>query len=449
MENYLTVTAVTKYIKRKIDMDNHLKSILVRGEISNFKHHNRGHMYLTIKDDRSRIQSVMFQGNNRFLKFVPENGMNVLIEGDISVFEAYGQYQLYIRKMEPDGIGELYVAFEQLKKKLQTVGLFGDEHKKQIPVYPKHIGIITSASGAAVRDIITTINRRYPLVETTVLPAVVQGENAKYSISHTIEKANNLHMFDLLIVGRGGGSIEDLWAFNEEEVAYAIYHSNIPVISAVGHETDTTISDFVADKRAPTPTGAAEISVPSTDELKKRIQVMERTMSHILNTKLKNTSDRLKQYEKSYAFRYPKHLISQKEQELDTHTERLEKVIRSDIQQKEKQYSQTHARLLSLHPAAELKRLKKELERLTRLQASFMQKILSDKSSRLYNTMDKLALLNPLETMKRGYAIPFAKDETIIHSVNQVNEDDHISVKLSDGALDCRILEIKEETPDE
>src|SRR5699024_2499580 len=249
MENYLTVSAVTKYMKRKMDTDPHLKRILIRGEISNFKHHNRGHMYLTLKDEQSRIQAVMFKGNNSYLRFVPENGMNVLIQGDISVFEPFGQYQLYIQKMEPDGIGALYVAFEQLKKKLQSIGMFHEAHKKSLPSFPEHIGIITSPTGAAVRDIITTINRRYPLAETTLLPTLVQGENAKKSISDAIKRANDLNMFDVLIVGRGGGSIEDLWAFNEEEVAYAIYESNIPIISAVGHETDNTISDYVADKR--------------------------------------------------------------------------------------------------------------------------------------------------------------------------------------------------------
>lgn len=449
MENYLTVTAVTKYIKRKLDMDNHLKGILLRGEISNFKHHSRGHMYLTIKDDTSRIQSVMFKGNNRYLKFVPENGMNVLIEGDISVFEAFGQYQLYIKKMEPDGIGALYVAFEQLKKKLQSLGLFHDEQKKQIPEYPKHIGIITSSTGAAVRDIITTINRRYPLVQTTVLPAIVQGEDAKHSVSETIKHANTLNLFDLLIVGRGGGSIEDLWAFNEEVVAYAIHHSDIPIISAVGHETDTTISDFVADKRAPTPTGAAEISVPSTQELKKRLLTMERNMSQILKTKRQNAADMLKRYEASYAFRYPKQLMSQKEQELDTHKERLEKATHSDLRQNKKQYAQIHERLLAQHPVAEINRLKKELERLARLNNTFIDNIISEKSRQLRSLLDKLTLLNPLEIMKRGYAIPFQEDQTIIHSIAQVSKDDTIDVQLSDGALDCHVVQLKEKKPNE
>lgn len=253
IDKYLTVTAVTKYIKRKMDTDPHLKQILIKGEISNFKQHSRGHMYMTIKDSQTKIQAVMFAGNNRFLKFKPENGMNVLIKGEISVYEAYGQYQLYINQMEPDGIGSLYLAFEQLKEKLQKKGYFDPSIKKNIPLYPEHIGVITSPTGAAIRDIITTLRRRYPIVKITVIPVLVQGPNSPYSIKLAIEKANEIGGFDTLIVGRGGGSIEELWSFNEEIVAEAIYRSKIPIISAVGHETDVTISDFVADLRAPTP----------------------------------------------------------------------------------------------------------------------------------------------------------------------------------------------------
>src|SRR5690625_965256 len=230
-------------------------------------------MYLTIKDDQSRVQAVMFAGNNRKLKFTPEDGMNVLIRGEISVFEPYGQYQLYIRHMEPDGIGALYLAYEQLKDKLENKGYFDTNHKKKLPLYPKHIGIITSPTGAAVRDILTTIKRRYPIVQTTVIPVIVQGQLAADSIRKAIEFANQSDVYDLLIVGRGGGSIEDLWGFNKEIVADAIYHSNIPIISAVGHETDHTISDFVADLRAPTPTGAAELAVPSRFELLEKIGI--------------------------------------------------------------------------------------------------------------------------------------------------------------------------------
>src|SRR5699024_6314893 len=301
-DKYLTVTALTKYIKRKLSADPHLKNIWLKGEISNFKHHSRGHMYLTIKDDHARIQAVMFAGNNRRLKFRPENGMNVLIRGEIGVFEQFGQYQLYIRQMEPDGIGSLYLAFEQLKEKLHKQGYFDKTHKRDLPKFPENIGVITSPTGAAVRDIITTIKRRYPIAQTTVIPALVQGVNAPESIVDAINRANELTDCDVLIVGRGGGSIEELWSFNEEIVANAIFHSTIPVISAVGHETDITISDYVADVRAPTPTGAAEIAVPSQLELLDKINSIQRSLTRVLTDQITASQQNLNRMKQSYAF---------------------------------------------------------------------------------------------------------------------------------------------------
>src|SRR5690625_4791765 len=284
LDSYLTVTALTKYIKRKMEIDLHLQEVWIKGEISNFNHHNRGHMYLTLKDDQARIQSVMFAGNNRFLKFTPENGMNVLVKGYVSVFEPYGQYQLYIKTMEPDGIGALYLAYEQLKEKLAKEGLFDAERKRAIPPYPQKIGLITSKRGAAVRDIMTTIERRFPAVQLTIIHVNVQGESSAKEIVKAIKFANELKTFDTLIVGRGGGSIEDLWSFNEEIVARAIDASQIPIISAIGHETDTTISDFVADLRAPTPTAAAELAVPSRVDVQEHLHHMKARIANLLRS---------------------------------------------------------------------------------------------------------------------------------------------------------------------
>lgn len=247
---YVTVSALTKYIKRKFDVDPHLENIWIKGELSNVKIHTRGHIYFTLKDENARMQSVMFARQSERLPFKPENGMKVLVRGGISVYEPSGNYQLYAKEMQPDGVGALYLAYEELKKKLAGEGLFDDRYKKQIPAFPATIGVVTSPTGAAVRDVITTLKRRYPLVKVIVLPALVQGENASRSIVTRIEEANEKEICDVLIVGRGGGSIEELWAFNEEIVARAIFASNIPIISAVGHETDFTISDFVADIRA-------------------------------------------------------------------------------------------------------------------------------------------------------------------------------------------------------
>ncbi|MBP1950393.1 exodeoxyribonuclease VII large subunit [Virgibacillus litoralis] len=444
-DNYLTVTALTKYIKRKFDTDSHLKNIWLKGEISNFKHHSRGHMYLTIKDDNTRIQAVMFAGNNRTLKFTPENGMNVLIKGEIGVFEPYGQYQLYIQQMEPDGIGSLYLAFEQLKEKLHKQGFFDKSHKKELPRFPKSIGVITSPTGAAVRDIVTTIERRYPIVKTTVIPVLVQGPNAVQSIYNAINSANQQGGFDVLIVGRGGGSIEDLWSFNEEKVANAIFQSSIPVISAVGHETDITISDYVADLRAPTPTGAAEVAVPSQLELTDRINGMQRSLTRMMNENVLSSKQHLNRIKQSYAFRYPEHLITQKEQELDKHVERLEKTFNSEWKKKKDALININTRFEAQHPERQIERARKELKLFIKQTNYLMDKIVEQKSTSLNSAIEKLSLLNPLETMKRGYAIPYAQKGNIINSIYGVSENDQIDVKLSDGTLECRVLDVKEE----
>ncbi|MEN1970134.1 exodeoxyribonuclease VII large subunit [Lentibacillus sp. N15] len=444
-DKYLTVTALTKYIKRKFDTDPHLKVIWLRGEISNFKHHSRGHMYLTIKDEHSRIQAVMFAGNNRWLKFRPENGMKVLIKGEIGVFEPYGQYQLYIQQMEPDGIGALYLAFEQLKEKLHKQGYFDQDLKKALPKYPKHIGVITSPTGAAVRDIITTIKRRYPIVETTVIPVLVQGKNAAESIRRAIEYANEQATCDVLIVGRGGGSIEELWSFNEEVVAQAIFNSSIPIISAVGHETDTTISDFIADLRAPTPTGAAELAVPAQLELIDKIQGFTRSLTKAMQQHLSQADLHLNRLKAAYAFRYPQQLVVQKEQELDKQVERLDKALDHIVIDKQRSLQLINQRLASQHPRTQLVQLEKELKQLTKQHTTVMKQILERKSAEFTNIIEKLALLNPLETMKRGYAIPYTSNGQIIRKATAVNINDSISVRLADGLLACNVTNIEEE----
>ena len=291
---YLTVKALTKYIKRKFDADTHLRDVYVKGELSNVKVHSSGHIYFTLKDDAARITSVMFAMNAKSLKFVPESGMNVLVRGDINVFEVAGQYQLYAATIQPDGIGELFLAFEQLKKKLQQEGLFHPSRKKAIPTFPKKIGVVTSKTGAAIRDILTTLERRYPISEVIVFPSIVQGPQAAPSIVKSIEKANQVGDLDILIVGRGGGSIEDLWAFNEEVVARAIANSRVPIISAIGHETDTTIADFVSDLRAPTPTAAAEMAVPSKENLMQNILSLQSASLHFITKRITDEKNRYK-----------------------------------------------------------------------------------------------------------------------------------------------------------
>lgn len=443
-DKYLTVTALTRYIKRKIDMDSHLQGIWLKGEISNFKHHSRGHMYLTIKDESSRITAVMFAGNNRHLKFLPENGMKVFIRGNISVYEANGQYQLYINEMEPDGLGALYLAYEQLKEKLDKKGYFAFEHKKAIPEFPQRIGVITSPTGAAVRDVITTIKRRYPIVEVIVIPVLVQGPNAPESIKNAIEEANAIGNFDTLIVGRGGGSIEELWSFNEEIVATAIYKSNIPIISAVGHETDTTISDFVADLRAPTPTSAAEIAVPSQNEIKGQLSQLSKRITLQMNRSLDIQSRQLNYLKTSYAFRYPGELLKQKEQELDSKLENLNRSIQLLQKEKVSAFKTAFHRMKLQHPQEQLTQAEDKLKKLIQNQQRAMTQINDENMNKLGNLVDKLSLVNPLEILKRGFALPYNKENDLIKSVSSVEEDDLIQLKLTDGTLDCRVLSVKE-----
>ncbi|KGX90478.1 exodeoxyribonuclease VII large subunit [Pontibacillus marinus] len=448
-DRYLTVSALTKYIKRKFESDPHLKEVFLRGEISNFKHHSRGHMYLTIKDDKSRVNAVMFAGYNRYMKFTPENGMNVLIRGEIGVYEPHGQYQLYIHQMEPDGLGALYLAYEELKKKLTTEGLFDDSLKKPLPSYPRSIAVLTSPTGAAVRDILTTIDRRYPNVRVTVFPVLVQGQNAKTSIVQAIEKVNELNDYDVMIVGRGGGSIEELWAFNEEIVARAIAASDIPIISAVGHETDFTISDFVADYRAPTPTGAAEVAVPSQSEVAERIQNLRRRVQNAMDVQMNHAKEKLAQKQKSYAFRYPEQLMRQKEQELDRMYDQLQKASVQFMNQNQNDLMNIQKRLQQQHPEKSLRLAKQELVQTTKRMNRAMQQETKSKMQTYHELISKLTLLNPLETIKRGYAIPYSEQGTVVKSIRDVQPGDPMQVKVQDGVLDCQVWGMEEEDQNE
>ncbi|UOQ93696.1 exodeoxyribonuclease VII large subunit [Halobacillus shinanisalinarum] len=442
---YLTVSALTKYIKRKLSHDPHLKEVWLRGEISNFKLHSRGHMYLSIKDEKSRIQAVMFAGNNRKLKFAPENGMNVLIRGEINVYEPMGNYQLYIQDMQPDGIGALYLAFEQLKEKLQREGLFDDSSKKELPSYPEHIGVITSQTGAAVRDILTTIKRRYPIVKVSIIPVLVQGNSAAASVDKAIRYANEQLDCDVLIVGRGGGSIEDLWSFNEELVARAIHSSLIPIISAVGHETDTTISDFVADVRAATPTGAAEVAVPSLKELSEQLKLTTQRLTRAVTVKRAEANERLTRLRKSYAFKYPEQLMKQKEQDLDRVLEQLSKSIHDLQKQKNDWLTHINKRLNQQHTASDVQVSRKQLSKLTKQLTGNFNMQFRIKKDQFHTVLDKLTLVNPLDIMKRGYAIPYTQGGNVLKSVNQTKTGGLLTVKVQDGQLYCTVNEIEED----
>lgn len=443
---YLTVQALTRYIKRKFDFDPHLQDVFVKGEISNYKKHTSGHLYFTLKDNKARILAVMFSSQAKKLRFEPENGMTVLLHGEVTVYEPSGQYQIYVKEMEPEGIGALYLAFEQLKEKLSKEGLFNKDRKKPLPLYPKTVGVVTSPTGAAIRDILTTIKRRYPIAKIIIYPALVQGNAAAASIVSAIETANSRKEADLLIVGRGGGSIEELWAFNEEAVARAIFASEIPVISAVGHETDTTIADFVADLRAPTPTGAAELAVPNIDDLIERILNRKIRLIRAIKERTNVESKRLDRLTKSYAFRYPQKLFEQKTEHLDRTVEQANRLLKQKIADTNQKMKYLEQRLKSNHPQGQFDAANNKLgQQVKRMSRSF-EAIFKLKEKEFLSQVSTLNVLSPLKVMERGYSIAYDSEDHIIKSINNVKVGDSIKVTLTDGTLKAKIIEREEET---
>lgn len=422
--NYITVSEVNKYIKEIINDDLLLKKVYLRGEISNFKAHSRGHYYFTLKDENSRIAAVMFSFNNRNLKFVPYDGMKVLVTGKIDVYEASGAYQIYVEDMAPDGIGALYVAFEELKKKLLAEGLFDKDKKKKIRRIPRRIGIVTSPTGAAIKDILTTIKRRFPVCETILFPALVQGEEAASDIAKKIKLANevkDVYKIDTLIVGRGGGSLEDLWPFNEEVVARAIYDSDIPVISAVGHEIDVTISDYVADLRAPTPTAAAELAVPDINTIITYLDTARSRGYTAINNILNNNYKKLNNLKNSYILTRPMSMYEIKEQKLDILIDNLNKAISKKIDNtKVRLYTCSNSYILN-NP----------------------EMLYKYSSQRLEHMISKLEVLNPLNTLNRGYAI-IKKDDKVLSSIKNIKKNDTLTIKLKDGEVDSKIIKVGE-----
>ena len=440
MENnkYITVTQLNRYLKYKIDNDPNLGIVFLKGEISNFKNHTRGHFYFTLKDDTSRINAIMFQGNASKIPFLPVDGMKVLVSGRVSVYEQSGSYQLYVDTMLEDGVGSLYLAFNQLKEKLEKEGLFSPEHKKSIPKIPEKIGIITAPTGAAIKDILSTIKRRFPLVETILFPALVQGEYAKDDIVKKIKIANTYDL-DVLIVGRGGGSIEDLWPFNEEVVARAIYESKIPIISAVGHEIDFTIADFVADKRAPTPTGAAEMAVPDKMDLKTYLNQVNIRLNKVITNKLNINKQKLDNLLASQIFKNPYRMYEIKEQTLDILYEKLLKEMKIIINKKTENLNILESSFIFKNPSILvvdkvylyndlIKKLKYNIERIT-----------TNKTNDYIKLLNKVEVLNPITTIKRGYAI-IKKDDKVVTSVKMLKKGDIITNQLIDGNIQSEVV---------
>ena len=398
-QQVLSITQINEYIRGKMDSDQLLNQVAVRGEISNYKLYPSGHHYFTLKDEGAALKCVMFKGNAMRLRFRPENGMKVIAMGKISVFPRDGAYQLYCTNMAMDGVGDLYAAFEQLKKKLAAQGLFDPAHKKPIPKYPGTIGIVTSSAGAAVHDMLRILRKRYPLTQVKLLPVRVQGVEAPGEIAAAIRYANHHQLADLLIVGRGGGSIEDLWAFNDERVAYAIYESRIPVISAVGHEPDVTISDYVADLRAATPSNAAELAVPDQDALGQTLDAMSAAMATALTRQLKSARQHLNVLSASPALKSPTGYLEQKQKTLELLKNRLISAQNQNISRKSAHYVALTA---------------------------------------------KLDAMSPLKVLTRGYAMAQTEDGSVLRSVEQVDLGQRITVSLNDGTISATVMDKKE-----
>lgn len=419
-DKYLTITAITRYLKYKLDSDEHLKNVFLKGEISNFKAHSTGHLYFSLKDETSKINAIMFSTNAKKLKFRPQDGSKVLLVGRISVYEATGNYQIYVEDMIEDGVGNLYIAYEKLKAELAKEGLFDDSHKKKIPKIPSKVGIITAPTGAAIKDIISTIRRRFPLCETILFPSLVQGENAASDIVKNIKLADTYDL-DVLIVGRGGGSIEDLWPFNEEIVARAIYEANVPIISAVGHEVDFTIADFVSDLRAPTPTGAAELAVPNQTDVLKHIEQLRIRANENIYKKINYQKLYLDSLKNSFVIKSPMIMYENKKQKLDMNLEKIKNLINNILEVRKSKFNLLKSNYLLNNP----------------------NEIYKHQQIRLENIIDKLNIINPLNTLKRGYTLTYSNDN-IVKDIKDIKVGNVIKTRFTNGTVESTVTNIME-----
>ena len=430
---YLTISDINKLIKNTIEDNPELRNVYLKGEISNIKYHTRGHLYFSLKDENSKINAVMFN-YERYLNFNPKDGDSVLVHGRISVYEASGSYQIYVDSMDMDGIGNLYVLFEKLKKKLSEEGLFLQEHKKKIKRIPRKIGVITAPTGAAVRDIISTINRRFPMTEIYLFPTLVQGADAAPNIVEMINLANTFDDIDTIILGRGGGSIEDLWAFNEEIVARAIYNSRIPIISGVGHEIDFTISDFVADLRAPTPTGAALMATPDIEEVRRYFITEKDRLNNSVQNKIFNLKELIKKYKTNYILNNPNSLYEMKEQKLDSIYDKLNSIMKSRIDYYIHLIDKFKSNYILNNPKVLYENEKEKIDNIKINLNKNISKIL-EKNINTINTLKvKVDLLNPDNILDKGYSI-IEKNGKVIKNVNDLNINDDINIMVKNGNI--------------
>jgi exodeoxyribonuclease VII large subunit len=435
-----SIKELNRYIRMKMESDSLLGDVWLRGEISNFTHHSSGHMYFTLKDSDSRIKSIMFASHNQRLPFIPKEGAKVIARGNISVYERDGNYQFYVNSMQPDGIGSLYLAFEQLKSKLSAEGLFAESRKRPIPLFPRAIGVITSPTGAAVRDIIITLQRRYPLIPVYVYPVLVQGTQAAPAIVKAIEAMNRFGEADVLIVGRGGGSLEELWAFNEEAVARSIAASRIPIISAVGHETDFTIADFAADLRAATPTAAAELAVPSIAELQQQLQRQQQRLVQSIRYRVQDENKKLQRLRRSPFFLYPRKYLLEQAERLDRLSEQLEQRTKRIAERGHKRLARLQTTLAGHHPGDRVAFASKRLQAANKQLEQAMNMNVKERKHKLHSTIRQLDALSPLKVMSRGYSLVYDEQEKrLIKSIHDVKIGDIVKVKVADGQLDCHV----------
>ena len=442
MEKYLSVSTLTKYLKMKFDKDPYLERVYLTGQVSNFRK-RPSHQYFSLKDDRSAIQATIWSGIYQRLGFDLEEGMKINAIGRVQIYEPSGSYSIIIEKAEPDGVGALAIKFEQLKKKLAEEGLFQDRFKQSLPQFAKRIGVVTSPSGAVIQDIITTVSRRFPGVEIILYPTRVQGEGAAEEVAKNIARANQRDDLDVLIIGRGGGSIEDLWAFNEEIVVRAIFESRLPIISSVGHETDVTLADFVADKRAATPTAAAELATPVTKlDLLTHLQNQEKRMvtavQHVLNKK----KEALKVFSQSVIFRQPERLYDSYLQRLDQLQVRLKQGLKSEIVRNYQNIQGQRHRLEQLSPLVKVQRYIDRLEQLQKLLRSQMAVTYDAKVAEAKRLSEALVMLDTSRIVARGYAI-VKKEDRVVASISELKLKDHVTLEMRDGQVELEVKDVK------
>ena len=443
-EQYLTVTALSQYLKRKFDVDPYLGHVYLMGEISNFRLRPNAHQYFSLKDDKAKISAIMFKGNFSKIKFQPEEGMQVYVQGRISLYEPSGSYQIYIDTMEPAGLGALYAAFEQLKKKLANQGVF-DLPKKPIPQFPKRIAVVTSQSGAVIHDIMTTVARRYPIVQLVLYPAQVQGDEAAATIVKQLKRINEAGNFDTIIIGRGGGSIEDLWPFNEEIVAEAIVQSKIPVISSVGHETDTTIADLVADLRAATPTAAAELATPVLSEVLVHIQELQTRLYNAQNNIIGNYKDRVDSLSQNVFLQHPERIYAVYLQKVDYLKDKLRQDINNKLTRSHTDLIQYANRLVRVSPRDQIYSYGNQVNRNYQILINNFNRIINKDRNIFNSRVAALDSLSPLKTLSRGYAIPTDKKGNVLQNISDYKVGQEVDLKVKDGNVKLKTEEVSED----